>query len=41
MLAKMGYQFDPEDLEHWEIDAYHLIELTFAKEESKRNKKKR
>lgn len=39
MLAKAGYVLDQNELESWEIDAYHLIENVFAKEAKKKLKR--
>jgi len=41
MLAKMGYRYNPNELEEWEVEAFHLIENTFAMEEAKSMKQKR
>jgi hypothetical protein len=41
MLAKMGYRYNPNELEEWEVEAFHLIENTFAMEEAKSMKQKK
>lgn len=39
MLAKLGYRFDPNELEDWEVESYCIIANTIAKEEEKEMKK--
>lgn len=39
MLAKAGYVLNQNELESWEIDAYHLIENVFSREEKKKLKR--
>lgn len=41
MLSKLGYTFDIDDLECWEIDAFRTIENTINKEREKELKKNR
>jgi hypothetical protein len=41
MLKDLGYRFDPDDLEEWQIECYRLIENTINLEQDKESKRKR
>ena len=38
MLCKLGYQFNPDDLDQWQIDAYRIIENTLQEQRDKEMK---
>ena len=41
MLNGLGYRFDGNDLEEWQVEAYRLIENTINVEQDKESKRKR
>lgn len=41
MLNKLGYRFDIDDLEQWQLEAYMLIENTLNEQREKEIKSKR
>jgi hypothetical protein len=41
MLAKLGINYELEDLEQWEVEAYSIIENTINEEQNREMKKKR
>ncbi len=41
MLRGLGYRFNPDDLEEWQVEAYRLIENTINTEQEKESKRKR
>jgi len=40
MLAKLGYSFNIDDLEVWQLEAYRIIENTLNDQEAKELKKR-
>ena len=40
MLAKMGHNFDYNELESFEVEAYHLIENAFEAMKNQKQKKR-
>lgn len=41
MLADIGYRFDADDLEEWQIESYRLIANTINEEQERESKRKR
>jgi len=41
MLSKLGYRFNPDDLEDWQIESYRLIENILNEEQAKEMKGKK